>query len=103
MPGEKQQDNLRVQASGQVDVSGNIVTADVMSFQKAIIDKIRKKRGDFLIELKVNQRILRYGIEDRVGLAVPVDVHSEGPCLEHGRIETRTCRISILRFNGTGQ
>lgn len=79
----------------KVDVSRNIVTADAMSFQKAIIDKIRKKGGDFLIELKANQRTLRYGIEDSVGLAVPVeDVHSEGPCLEHGRIETRTCRIS---------
>lgn len=38
----------------KVDVSGNIVTADAMSFQKAIIDKIRKKGGDFLIELKAN-------------------------------------------------
>lgn len=77
----------------KVDVSGKIVTADAMSFQKAIIDKIRKKGGDFLIELKANQRTLRYGVEDSVTQAVPVDVHSEGPCLEHGRIETRTCRI----------
>lgn len=77
----------------KVDVSGCIVTADAMSFQKAIIDKIRKNGGDFLIELKANQRTLRYGIEDSVGQAVPVDVHSKGPCLEHGRIETRTCRV----------
>ena len=39
----------------KVDVSGCIVTADAMSFQKAIIDKIREKGGDFLIELKANQ------------------------------------------------
>ena len=77
----------------KVDVSGRIVTADAMSFQKAIIDKIRKKGGDFLIELKANQRTLRYGIEDNVELAEPVDVYSEGPFLEHGRIETRVCRI----------
>ena len=77
----------------KVDVSGCIVTADAMSFQKAIIDKIREKGGDFLIELKANQRTLRYGIEDNVGLAEPVDVYSEGPFLEHGRIETRVCRI----------
>ena len=77
----------------KVDVSGCIVTADAMSFQKAIIDKIRAKGGDFLIELKANQRTLRYGIEDNVGLAEPVDVYSEGPFLEHGRIETRVCRI----------
>ena len=77
----------------KVDVSGCIVTADAMSFQKAIIDKIRGKGGDFLIELKANQRTLRYGIEDNVELAEPVDVYSEGPFLEHGRIETRVCRI----------
>lgn len=77
----------------KVDVSGNIITADAMSFQKAIIDKIREKGGDFLIELKANQRTLRYGIEDNVELAAPVDVYPEGPFLEHGRIETRLCRI----------
>ena len=33
----------------KVDVSGCIVTADAMSFQKTIIDKIRGKGGDFLI------------------------------------------------------
>lgn len=76
-----------------MDVSGCIVTADAMSFQKAIIDKIREKGGDFLIELKANQRTLRYGVEDNVELAEPVDVYSEGPFLEHGRIETRVCRI----------
>lgn len=77
----------------KVDVSGNIITADAMSFQKAIIDKIREKGGDFLIELKANQRTLRYGIEDHVELAAPVDVYPEGPFLEHGRIETRLCRV----------
>ena len=70
-----------------MDVSGCIVTADAMSFQKAIIDKIREKGGDFLIELKANQRTLRYGVEDNVELAEPVDVYSEGPFLEHGRTE----------------
>lgn len=77
----------------KVNVSGSIITADAMSFQKSIIDKIRGRGGDFLIELKANQMTLRYGIEDNVELAEPVDVYSEGPCLEHGRIETRVCRI----------
>ena len=41
-----------------------------VSMQKDIIDKIRKKGGDFLIELKANQPSLRYGVEDRLeGLA----------------------------------
>ncbi len=38
-----------------------------MSMQKDIVEKIRKKGGDFLIELKANQpSLLRYGVEDRL-------------------------------------
>lgn len=76
----------------KVDISGHVVTADAMSFQKSIIDKIREKGGDFVIELKANQRSLRYGLEDAIKDATPTDIHKEGPWLEHGRIETRTCR-----------
>lgn len=42
----------------KLDVSGCVVTADAMSFQKGIIDKIRDKGADFVIE--------RYGLEDCV-------------------------------------
>lgn len=76
----------------KIDISCHVVTADAMSFQKAIIDKIREKGGDFVIELKANQRSLRYGLEDAIKDAAPTDIHREGPWLEHGRIETRTCR-----------
>lgn len=61
--------------------------------QKDIIDKIRDKNGDFLIELKANQRYRRYGIEDKVRHAVPACIITDGPSLGHGRIETRTYRI----------
>ena len=74
-------------------MSGCVVTADAMSFQKAIIDKIREKGADFVIELKANQRSLRYGLEDSIKTATPTDVYKEGPYLEHGRIESRICRI----------
>lgn len=77
----------------KIDILGCIVTADAMSLQKSIIDKIRQKGGDFVIELKANQRSLRYGLEDKIKTATPKDVYTQGPCLEHGRIETRTCRI----------
>lgn len=77
----------------KLDVSGCVVTADAMSFQKVIIDKIRDKGADFVIELKANQRSLRYGLEDSVKTATPTDVYKEGPYLEHGRIEARICRI----------
>ena len=75
------------------DVSGCVVTADAMSFQKVIIDKIRDKGADFVIELKANQRSLRYGLEDFIKTASPTDVCKEGPYLAHGRIESRICRI----------
>ena len=64
-----------------------------MSMQKDIIDKIRKNGGDFLIELKANQRSLRYGIEDRIRTRKPLHSYTDGPELGHGRIETRTYRI----------
>lgn len=50
----------------RIDLAGKILTTDAMSMQKDIIDRIRKKGGDFLIEFKGNQRSLRYGIEDRI-------------------------------------
>ena len=77
----------------KLDIAGKIVTADAMSMQKDIVDKIRKKGGDFLIELKANQRSLRYGVEDRLKGHTPLYSYTEGPELSHGRIETRTYSI----------
>ena len=64
-----------------------------MSMQKNIIDTIRRKDGDFLIELKANQCSLRYGAEDRLKGHAPLYSYTEGPELGHGRIETRVFNI----------
>ena len=72
----------------KINISGKIVTADAMSMQKCIIDRIRENGGDFLIELKANQPSLRYGVEDRLKGQAPVYSYTEGPVLGHGRIET---------------
>lgn len=77
----------------KIDIQGCTITADAMSFQKAIIDKIRQKGGDFVIELKANQRSLRYGLEDKIKTIAPTETYTEEPTLSHGRIVTRTCRI----------
>ena len=77
----------------KVDVAGKLLTADAMSMQKEIIDKIRGKGGYFLIELKANQRALRYGVEDRIKKATPLFTYVYGPELGHGRIETRTYNV----------
>lgn len=77
----------------KIGIKGKLITADAMSMQRDIIDKIRKKDGDFLIELKANQRALRYGVEDRIKHCIPKFSYSEGPELGHGRIETRTYNV----------
>lgn len=77
----------------KLGISGKIVTANAMSMQKDIIDKIRNNGADFLIELKANQRALLYGVEARLETCTPAISYTEGPELSHGRIETRTYRI----------
>lgn len=77
----------------KIGLAGKTVTADAMSMQKDIIDRIRAKGGDFLIELKANQPSLRYGVEDGLKALTPVYSYTVGPELGHGRIETRTYRI----------
>ena len=77
----------------KIDIAGKVVTADAMSMQKDIIDKIRAKGGDFLIELKSNHRSLRYGVEDRLGEHTPACHYEEDAELAHGRIETRAYRV----------
>jgi predicted transposase YbfD/YdcC len=80
----------------KIDVTDKLVTADAMSMQKEIIDKIREKGGHFLIELKANQRALRYGVEDKIKQCAPRFSYREGIELEHGRIEKRTYNV----YNG---
>lgn len=77
----------------KTDIAGMLVTADAMSMQKEIIDKIREKGGYFLIELKANQRALRYGVEDKIKQVSPRFSYTDGPELGHGRIETRTYNV----------
>lgn len=77
----------------KLDMTGKMLTADAMSMQKDIIDCIRKKGGDFLIELKANQRALFYGVEDGLRKKTLLYSYTDGPELGHGKIETRTYRI----------
>lgn len=77
----------------KIDVAGKLVTADAMSMQKNIVDKIKEKGGFFLIELKANQKSLRYGVEDRLKQHAPRHTYTEGPELGHGRIESRKYNV----------
>lgn len=96
----------------KIYIAGRLVTADAMSMQRDIIDRIRKKDGYFLIELKANQRTLRYGVEDRIKYVASLFSQTEGPesDTEESRYElitymtdlnslpTRTNGVAILRW-----
>lgn len=82
----------------RLDLNGCVVTADAMFCHKDIMDQVRNCGGNFVIELKANQKTLRYGLEDELESAVPADMFAERPDLAHGRIESRTCRV----FDGRG-
>ncbi len=56
----------------KLDIVGDVITADAMSMQKDIIDKIREKGADFVIELKANQRSLLYGIIPFMGISIEI-------------------------------
>lgn len=76
-----------------IDVEGAIVTADAMSCQKKIVEKIIEKKADYTIGLKQNQPALYQDAEDYFN-----EFSSDLPVLKtndkgHGRIEKREYRL----------
>ncbi len=64
----------------KLDIAGKIVTADAMAMQKDIIDRIRGKGADFLIEPQGQPAFSpRYGVEDRLKEYKPLYSYTEGP------------------------
>ena len=76
-----------------IDVEGAVVTADAMSCQKKIVEKITEKNADYIIGLKQNQPALYRDTEDYFNefqSEFPVKItHDKG----HGRIEKREYRL----------
>ena len=82
-----------------LSIKGAIVTLDAMGMQKAIVEKIREKKADFVIGLKDNQRtlaadmttLLNEGIDsDFAGLVTDLHVTSE---TARGGVEQRDVRV----------
>lgn len=76
-----------------IDVKGAIVTADAMSCQRKIAEKITQKGADYVIGLKGNQQTLYKDTEDyfsSFGSEMPVFQTSEK---DHGRIEIREYKL----------
>lgn len=76
-----------------IDVKGEIVTADAMSCQKKIVQKIAEKKADYTIGLKQNQLALYQDTEDyfhEFGEEIPSKITHDN---DHGRIEKREYRL----------
>ena len=76
-----------------IDIKGDIVTADAMSCQKKIVEKIIKKKADYIIGLKQNQPALYEDTEDyfdEFSSDIPVKTTLDKG---HGRIEKREYRL----------
>ncbi|MCM1525394.1 MAG: ISAs1 family transposase [Ruminococcus sp.] len=76
-----------------IDVKENIVTADAMSCQKKIFEKIIEKKADYKIGLKLNQPALYKDAEDYFN-EFSADIPSKTTLNKgHGRIEKREYRL----------
>lgn len=76
-----------------IDVKGDIITADAMSCQKKIVEKIINKKADYAIGLKQNQPSLYKDTEDYFK-EFSDDIPSKTILNKgHGRIEKREYRL----------
>jgi predicted transposase YbfD/YdcC len=82
-----------------IDVRGDIVTADAMSCQTAIVEKIRDAGADYVLAVKENQPTLYTNIKEYFeGMEggqipeIPEDVWQSSTEKDHGRIERREIR-----------
>jgi predicted transposase YbfD/YdcC len=83
-----------------LDIQGDVVTADAMSCQTAIVKKIREKGADYILAVKDNQPTLHQdireffeGMEGGEIRELPEDVWQSGEEKGHGRIERREVRV----------
>ncbi len=83
-------------------MKGDIITADAMSCQKKIVEKIIEKKADYTIGLKQNQPALYKDIEDYFN-EFSADIPSKTTLDKgHGRIEKREYRL-LTNLSWLGQ
>lgn len=76
----------------------SVVTIDAMGCQKEIAQCIRDRNGDYVLSLKGNQGSLHQDVrllfqDESLWKAFEVDHHQTVDGSEHGRLETRICRV----------
>jgi predicted transposase YbfD/YdcC len=75
-----------------LDIENSVISIDAMGCQKDIVEKILKKKGDYLIAVKGNQKTLYEEIEQAFISQNPKDSNTTND-FGHGRIEKRDCKI----------
>lgn len=73
-------------------LEGGVVTIDAMGCQKSIVKKIVKKKADYILAVKENQKELYEDVLDSFRGLPAIDSHHELD-FGNGRIETRICSI----------
>lgn len=76
----------------KLDIKDAIVSIDAMGCQTAVAEKIREKEGHYFLAVKENQKMLHDCIIEAFRDNKPFNEATEMEG-DHGRVETRTCRI----------
>lgn len=84
-------------------IKGCIVTIDAMGTQKEIASTIIERGGDYVLQVKDNQKTLRediaYYLEQEILPKPKIDLKAAGQWAQmknkdHGRMEVRTCYVT---------
>ena len=78
----------------RLDIAGAVVTLDAMGCQKKVARQIIQQGGDYVLSLKGNQGNLHEDVATYFSSALSPEASVTTYDGEHGRIETRTARMS---------
>jgi predicted transposase YbfD/YdcC len=78
----------------RLDIAGAIITMDAMGCQKKIAEQIVQQDADYVLSLKGNHGLLHEDVETYFTSALSPDVTVETINGDHGRIETRSVRVT---------
>ena len=78
----------------RLDISGAVITIDAMGCQKKIAEQIIQQGGDYVLSLKGNQGSLQGDVSTYFTSALSPEVAVVTIDGDHGRIETRTVRVT---------
>lgn len=78
----------------RLDIAGAVITIDAMGCQKKIAEQIKQQGGDYVLSLKGNQGNLHDDVKTFFTSSLSPTVASVSYEGEHGRIETRSIRVT---------